>query len=232
MARLGALAAVAAVALLLGGCTAEPHDDAPSAVASSAPPSEQPPAAPAPLAEGATWIHEGRYIAAIVADTVPLSGPAKDVEAVGQAITFVVDKPTTGDEPLIFTPVLVKVPESVDRTKPATVSVRGREDSLTVEPVDEVNLDGDESPSATWLPNGSIALVTPGSSCAPRLVSFEESGRDAADVTLDSSADMCFSVLMMHLTLLPPSSLGAGATLTVVGTESGMLTVAVAGKRP
>ncbi|WEK62041.1 MAG: hypothetical protein P0Y60_04590 [Candidatus Microbacterium colombiense] len=187
---------VFAAALLVAGCTAGPG-------------SQTPTSSPAPSDAGAddtndvegALLDDGRMFAVVTWGSSTCVPQVDQVSASGQTVTVTLVDPTSDDAEKACTADLAPrasigaLPEGVDPTADITLQV------TYGDVVDDVDLDGDAAatgtpgtsteyqPSAGWFDDGSLVLLTWGSSsCAPVVESLEGSG-NAGTVTFVTDAD-------------------------------------------
>lgn len=191
------LSSLAAIALLAAGCTSTPGAGTPTS-------------SPAPSASAGddtgdiegVLLDDGRMFAVITWGSSGCVPQVDEVSAEGQTVTVtVVDLPDENGEEKVCTAdyspraSIGALPEGVDPTAEITLNV------TYGDIVDDVDLDGNPDfagkpgssteyqPSAGWFDDGSLVLLTWGSSsCAPVVESVEGSG-NAGTVTFVTDAE-------------------------------------------
>lgn len=227
MRLVAALSAVAATALLIAGCTSTPGAVTPTSTG-SAPPSSAPDDDYADI-EG-TLLDGGRMFAVVTWGSSTCVPVVDSVEADGQNVTVTV-KDNEADEvctrDMAPRASIGALPEGVDPTKELTLNV------TYGDLVDDVDLDGDPAftgvpgsstdylPSAGWIGDGGLVLLTWGSSSCPPVVESVEGAGNAGTVTFTTDDEqMCTMDMAPRGTLLSfgdDSVEEDGFTLTLVG---------------
>jgi len=224
--RLAALSALAAIAVI-AGCTATPGSSAPTSTA--APSTAATPDGSDDDFDGAI-LDEGRMFAVVTYGSSTCVPRVDTVTAEGQkvAVTLV-----DGDEATACTADYAPrasvgaFPEGVDPTAEITLDV------TYGDLVDDVDLDGDASftgvpgssteyaPSAGWIDDGALVLLTWGSSsCPPVVESLEGSGATGTVTFTTDDTQVCTMDMAPRATIL---AFGDDAvsddafTLTMVG---------------
>lgn len=186
--------------------------------------------------DDAGWIEGGTGIALIWWGSRYAIPSVTDVAADGQHLTVTVDQPTAGTEDLYGSGSYISVPESVDRTRPVTITVVGRDASFEVAPLIDPVAVAAESPSAVWMPTGVVALLTYGSGCRPEIIESDERSASEYAVTLDLVPHdaACRAILTQHITVLVPTVLAAGGHIALTDETNGgdTVEVAVTGEAP
>ncbi|WP_217181654.1 hypothetical protein [Streptomyces sp. AC495_CC817] len=197
--RVTAALSVIAAALLIAGCTSTPGSTAPT---SSTEPSS--PAAPGQGAdddiEGAV-LDDGRMFAVVTQGSSTCVPQVSDVSAEGQTVAVTLadvseDQVCTADHAPRAS--IGALPEGVDPTKDITLQITYGELS------DDVDLDGDPrrtgapgsateyAPSAGWVDDGMLVLLTWGSSsCPPVVESVEGSGAEGTATFSTDDTQVC-----------------------------------------
>ncbi|MBO9625222.1 MAG: hypothetical protein J7484_02475 [Microbacterium sp.] len=203
-----ALSALAAVALI-AGCTSTPGSSAPT---SSASPDSTASTGPSDDMEGAL-LDDGRMFAVVTSGSSTCIPQVESATAEGQTISVTL---TDGDDAgtvctADYAPraSVGAVPEGVDPTKEITLKVTYGDVS------DTVDLDGDPAftgvpgtsteytPSAGWVDDGTLVLLTWGSSsCPPAVVSLDGSGATGTVSFLTDESKVCTMDMAPRATLL------------------------------
>lgn len=207
-----ALTALAA-ALLIAGCTSTPGADAPTSAPSTS-----------PGASGdddfddveATLLDDGRMFAVVTWGSSTCVPQVDQVSAEGQTVSVTLVEPAAeGDGEKACTADMAArasvgaIPEGVDPTQEITLQV------TYGDVVDDVDLDGDASftgtpgssteytPSAGWFDDGSLVLLTWGSSsCAPVVENLEGSGASGTATFVTDDTQVCTMDMAPRATLL------------------------------
>lgn len=224
---IAALSALAA-ALLIAGCTSTSGADAPTDAPSTSPTAGS--ADDADDIEG-VLLDDGRMFGVVTWGSSTCVPQVDQVSAEGQTVTVALvdsedaDKACTAD--LAPRASVGALPEGVDPTKEITLKV------TYGDVVDDVDLDGDPSftgtpgssteytPSAGWFDDGSLVLLTWGSSsCAPVVESLEGSGATGTATFVTDDTQVCTMDMAPRATVI---AFGDDAvddddfTLTLVG---------------
>lgn len=220
---LASAVALAAVALLAVGCTANPGSDAPTS--STAPSGASTP----PIADGVdevevAWIDGGRSLALLTWGSSSCAPTVGDVTASGQSIRVILaasgEKACTDD--LAPRALMVPVPEGVDVTSDVEVEV------VHGERTDEADLDGlaeapqgltEFEPSASSFGDDGVVLLTWGSSSCVPVVHDVQPTDAGATVTFADIDGVCTSDMAARLTpiLIPERDDDGAVELTLVG---------------
>ncbi len=231
-----ALSALAVTALLIAGCTATPGSATPTSTATTQPSSS--PDDDFGDIEG-TLLDGGRMFAVVTWGSSTCVPAVDTVTAEGQNVTVTLlddeaDQVCTRD--MAPRASVGALPEGVDPTQDITLNV------TYGDVVDDVDIDGDPAlagvtgtptdylPSAGWVGDGGLVLLTWGSSGCPPVVEAVEGAGDAGTVTFTTDADqICTMDMAPRATLI---SFGddaveeEGFTLTLVGGNlDGIVTV-------
>lgn len=220
--------ALVAVALLAAGCSSAPAAPAPTSTG-GAEASPTAPSDPEMGDVGATWLDDGRMIGIVTwgsssADCTPT---ASDVTADGQTIRVILTDQSdgTGACTADFTAraIAVPVPEGVDVTKEVDVDIVYGEikadadlDGLAAAPQGQ----GDQAPSAGWLDDQNVVLLTWGSStCLPVVedITASDSGAKVAFATTDGACTRDLVPRATVLSMPAPRTGDAPFTLTLTG---------------
>ncbi len=228
--RIAAALSVLAAVVMIAGCTSAPGASTPT---SSAAPSSNATAAPGDDAddvEGAI-LDDGRMFAVVTFGSSTCVPQVDEVSGDGQTVTVTLtdgedaDKACTAD----YAPraSIGAFPEGVDPTKDITLEVTYGDVS------DTVDLDGDAAftgvpgtpteyaPTAGWVDDGSLVLLTWGSSsCAPVVQSLEGSGPAGTVTFATDDTQVCTMDMAPRATLLAfgdDQVTDDGFTLTLVG---------------
>lgn len=208
--------------LLVSGCAASPHDSEPNA--------STPPASVDDFEFEAAWLDMGRMVAIVTWGSSSCVPVADQVTANGQTVNVTLD---AGDPTQACTAdyaaraSLVALPEGVDPTKDIELVVTLGEVS------GDASLDGNQAlagvpgqptefePSAGWFDDGSLVLLTWGSStCVPIVESVEVSG-NSGTVGFATQDGPCTMDMVPRATVLEFGPLSEGAddafVLTLVG---------------
>lgn len=211
--RLVAVLSVLAAALLIAGCTSTPGADAPTDApsdSSSAGSSDD-----LDDVEG-VLLDDGRLFAVVTWGSSTCVPQVDQVSAEGQTVSVtLVDADADGDGATACTADLAPrasigaLPEGVDPTKEVALQV------TYGDVVDDVELDGDPSftgtpgtsseftPSAGWFDDGSLVLLTWGSSsCAPIVEAIEGSGAAGTVTFVTDEAQVCTMDMAPRATVL------------------------------
>ena len=203
--------AVLAAALLMAGCTSSPGATSPTS--SSAPQESGTPAPTTGDEVEAAWLDDGRMFAIVTQGSSTCIPAVETVTADGQTVTVALavtegeDAACTAD----FAPraSVGALPEGVDPTEDVefVVTLDGR--------TDDVDLDGDAAltgvpgspteyaPSAGWLDDGSLVLLTWGSSsCAPVVEAVEGSGATGTVTFTTAEDQVCTMDMAPRATLI------------------------------
>jgi len=223
-----ALTAIAAVALI-AGCSASPGSSAPTST--SAPSTQATPDDDRNDMEGAI-LDEGRMFAVVTYGSSTCIPVVDTVTADGQTVAVTLadadgdgDKACTADyAPRVS---LGALPEGVDPTTEITLTV------TYGDVTDDVDLDGDASftgvpgstteyaPSAGWVDDGSLVLLTWGSSsCPPVVESLEGAGAEGTVTFVTDDTQVCTMDMAPRATLLAfgdDTVTDDAFTLTMVG---------------
>ena len=189
-------AGLAAVAVLAAGCATAPAGTSPTS--SSAPEQST---APTPLNEDdfeGAWLDDGRMFAIVTLGSSTCIPQVDEVTASGQQVTVTL---VDADPDAVCTMDLAPrasvgaFPEGVDPTQEVELLVTY--DGVT----DDVELDGDSTltgvpgtptayaPSAGWVDDGSLVLLTWGSSSCPPVIASVEGSGAAGTVTFAAEED-------------------------------------------
>ncbi|MBO0981530.1 hypothetical protein [Microbacterium sp. SD291] len=189
--RLVAALSALAAALLIAGCTTTPGTDSPT---SSATPSDAPTSDgddDAQDIEGAL-LEDGRMFAVVTWGSSTCVPQLEEASAEGQTVRVSVVDPEGQDVctmDLAPRASIGALPEGVDPTKEITLQVKYGDIS------DDVDLDGDAAfagtpgsstdyaPSAGWIGDGTLVLLTWGSSGCPPVIESVDGAGNAGTVT-------------------------------------------------
>lgn len=186
--RLSLLGLLGAGLIVLGAATgcASGAASAPS----SAPPTQPDATAsaePSPVEAG--WLNGGRSIALVTWGSSSCAPRATDVPTVADGVVTVdlTDRPgTTCTRDMVPRPTLVPLPEGLDSTKELRISVTGVVTGETTLPglTDAVEPPAatDFAPSAGWVGDSLVAILTYGSSSCPPVVETVSAQGDAIAV--------------------------------------------------
>ncbi|WP_309103852.1 hypothetical protein [Microbacterium sp.] len=221
---LGAVSALAVTALLMVGCTSSPGAEAPTSSDSPAPSG----ASDDTNEIDATLLDDGRMFAVVTWGSSTCVPDVDAVEAEGQnvGVTLVdgdADQACTAD--MAPRASIGAFPEGVDPTQPITLDV------TYGDVADDVDLDGQPGlsgtpgsptefqPSAGWISDGALVLLTWGSSTCPPVVESVEGTGGSGTVTFTTENGMCTMDMAPRATIL---SFGEGVdeegfTLTLEG---------------
>lgn len=206
------VAALAASALLLSGCTdADPQPPQ----STPAPTTTQGPVAPqASLA--AAWLDDGRAFALVTYGSSSCVPVVSDVGADGQNVTVTLteEEAEACTDDYVPRAALVGLPEGVDPTRDVDVTVRdesgGTESRVELDGDDDLSGAGlsDFQASAGWFSDRGIVLLTWGSgSCVPVVESVDERADSATVTFVESPADrVCTADMRARTTVLELSA--------------------------
>lgn len=203
---------VLATALLIAGCTSTPGADAPTSAPTTSPGASDDDAGDV---EG-TLLDDGRMFAVVTWGSSTCVPQVDEVSAEGQTVSVTVVEPTAeGDGEKACTADMAArasvgaLPEGVDPTKEITLQV------TYGDVVDDVDLDGDPSfsgmpgssteytPSAGWFDDGSLVLLTWGSSsCPPVVENLEASGATGTATFVTDDTQVCTMDMAPRATIL------------------------------
>ena len=207
---IAALAALSA-ALLIAGCTSTPGADAPTNAPSTSPTAGS--ADDLDDVEGAL-LDDGRMFAVVTWGSSTCVPQVDQVTADGQTVSVTLvdveaDGETACTADLAPRASVGALPEGVDPTKEITLQV------TYGDVADDVDLDGDPSftgkpgspteytPSAGWFDDGSLVLLTWGSSsCAPVVEGLEASGAAGTATFVTDDTQVCTMDMAPRATVL------------------------------
>lgn len=233
--RFAAALSVIAVVALAAGCASGPSSDSPtsSAAPSSVPSSSTDGSGDDGLDDdmGGTILDDGRAFAVVTWGSSSCAPMVADVTGEGQTVTVTLtdgddaDRVCTADYAARAS--IGTLPEGVDPTQDITLQV------TYGDVADDVDLDGDVAfagvpgspteyaPSAGWVDDGTLVLLTWGSSsCPPVVESLEGSGTSGTATFVTDDAQVCTMDMAPRATLLafPDDSVDDDDfTLTLVG---------------
>lgn len=218
--RLSAIALAAGALLVLAGCGSQP-----AAAPSNEPPSDAPAGDVQPLE--ATWLDDGRWLGVVTWGSSGCAIVVDEVTADGQDITVTslesdTNAACTADH--VPRPTVFGVPEGVDPTQDATVSMLADGVTYTTPLAGDSALTGVPgqpggfTASAGWVDSGIILLTWGSSTCTPQVseLSVTDGG---ATVVFDANDRMCTMDMAPRATYLESSELvkQPGFVLTLEG---------------
>lgn len=203
---------VLATALLIAGCTSTPGADAPTSAPTTSPDASGDDVGDV---EG-TLLDDGRMFAVVTWGSSTCVPQVDEVSAEGQTVSVTLVEPAAeGDGEKACTADMAArasvgaLPEGVDPTKEITLQV------TYGDVVDDVDLDGDPSfsgmpgssteytPSAGWFDDGSLVLLTWGSSsCPPVVENLEASGATGTATFVTDDTQVCTMDMAPRATIL------------------------------
>lgn len=206
-----ALSAVAAI-LVFAGCTAGPGDTAPEST--SAPSSSPGQGSDDSDDVEATLLDDGRMVAVVTWGSSTCVPQVDQIAAEGQTVSVTLVDPEGDGEQACTADMAARasvgaLPEGVDPTKEITLQV------TYGDVVDDVDLDGDPSftgtpgssteytPTAGWFDDGSLVLLTWGSStCAPVVEGLEGAGATGTATFVTDDTQVCTMDMAPRATVL------------------------------
>ncbi|WP_102194620.1 hypothetical protein [Microbacterium aurantiacum] len=222
-----ALSALAATALLIAGCTATPGSATPTSTATTQPSSS--PDDDFGDIEG-TLLDGGRMFAVVTWGSSTCVPAVDTVTAEGQTVTVTLvdtDADAVCTKDMAPRASAGMLPEGVDPTQDITLNV------TYGDVVDDVDLDGDPAlagaagtptdyqPSAGWVGDGGLVLLTWGSSGCPPVIESVQGAGNAGTVTFSTDPDqICTMDMAPRATLISFGDDAVeedGFTLTLVG---------------
>ncbi|MGK0716700.1 hypothetical protein ACR5KS_11710 [Leucobacter sp. W1153] len=214
--------ALLTAALLASGCTAAADSSEPAPSAPGVPGGD--------LELDAAWLDEGRMVALVTWGSSSCVPVAETVTATGQTVSVTLD---AGDPTRACTAdyaaraSVVVLPEGVDPTQDVELIITLGEASGDAELDGNPALAGvpgqptDYAPSAGWFDDGSLVLLTWGSSTCPPVVESVEVTGSAGTVGFAAQDGPCTMDLVPRATVIGLGPLEAGAedafVLTLVG---------------
>lgn len=226
--RLAAVLSALAAVVVISGCTVGPGATSPQSTSNPSDQAEAPEMDEDDMA--GALLDDGRMFAVVTWGSSSCVPQVSDVTAQGQVVSVTLqdaetEKVCTAD--MAQRASVAALPEGVDPTQEITLDVRYKDLS------DDVEIGGQQvtgmpgqsttyEPSAGWFDDGSLVLLTWGSSGCPPIVSTVEGSGDAATVEFATvDGQVCTMDMAPRATLI---SFGEGAvdtdadfTLTLVG---------------